>query len=116
MIIMVELKTLKEITPANDFDRNKFSVRNGHEKLYSESDLREFIIKWIKQIDKSIYNDPRLRDKCPYCGYNMNEKNNSQKVAQKFILKGIFNITEDDLRAAAMFPVKQEVKEKNKKG
>jgi hypothetical protein len=60
-------------------------------------ELQQEAIRYIKQIDRSIVHYPDMPN-CPHCDYNFNDKNNSQKLAQKFILMKFFDITEEDLR------------------
>ena len=83
----MELKTLKDLTSANDFDRNKFGVRNGCEKLYSEEVLRASAIEDIKELNKKIKNDTSL--------------DNYNKLGYEDIINYImdkFNISEEDLK------------------
>lgn len=42
------LKTVKDIPKANEFDRNKFSTREGHTELIDKKDLKQLAIKWVK--------------------------------------------------------------------
>ena len=83
-------KTLEEITPANEFHRNKFSVRNENAKLYEDKDLKQAAIEWVK--------------------YFQTEKERSKKYKSLYVISAIiydakirvlmefFNLTEDDLR------------------
>lgn len=61
-------------------------------------DLKRLGIKIIKRIDDSIINYPEFREKCCHCNYDMNDKNNSDKKAQIFIIKTIFDITDEDMK------------------
>ncbi len=84
---MTELKTLKDIPPANETDRNKFSTRQGITKLYCEEDLKKSAIEWIKAIEKG-FNSEELHIDC-----------NGNKGILSWI-KYIYNITEEDLMEA----------------
>lgn len=48
---MSEVKILKDLTPANNWDTVKFSVRHGIIKLYSDIILRKNAIEHIKEIE-----------------------------------------------------------------
>jgi len=44
-----ELKTLEDIEPANIFDRNKFSTREGYTKLVDKEIVKKEAIKWVQE-------------------------------------------------------------------
>lgn len=71
-------KTLNNIRKANEFDRNKFSVREGYKELIFRKDVKEEAIKWVKACEH--YGKTPLN--CPACRRTM-EMN---------------NITEEDLK------------------
>lgn len=89
---MDELKTLKDLTYADKFNRNKFSVRNNYEKLYSEKDLKSSAIKWIKKLEKDQKNNS-----CSQFGsfHDFEELNDYENVINW--IKHRYNITEKDL-------------------
>jgi len=45
---MTELKTVKDIKKADEFDRNKFSVREGFKELIDKGELKAEVINWVK--------------------------------------------------------------------
>ena len=78
------MKTLNEISPANNFDRNKFSVREGITELISKKELRQEALAWVKHLSKK---------KCFYCA---NEKENKEYLIGW--IKTFFNLSESDLK------------------
>ena len=84
-IKMNKLKTLKDIIPANEFDRNKFSVRQGIQKLYSEQELRQAAVEWIMEY-RNIYNNMLSED----------AKKDRFVLGKAEGLKEFFNISEDN--------------------
>ena len=96
---MDELKTLKDLPYADKFNRNKFSVRNNYEKLYSEKDLKSSAIKWIKKLEQSYFDEKKF-------GINNIDGKLLRRFGAEDILrlksiiswiKHIYNITEKDL-------------------
>jgi len=86
-----QLKTLNDLTPASEFHRNKFSVRNGQIKLYEDKDLRQAAIEWIKYIQR----EKEENNKKYKTFYVINTIIYDAKIR---VLMVFFNLTEDDLR------------------
>jgi len=84
-------KSLKEITPVNEFHRNKFSVRNENIKLYEDKDLKQAAIERVR-----YYYRKRIDCKRKY-GTLRPFACDIYRIKAEAIME-FFNLTEDDLR------------------
>ena len=60
-------------------------INERDEKLLKQK-VRDTIIKFLEIVDKMVIHYPDMPE-CPHCNYNFNDKNNSDKKAQLFILR-----------------------------
>jgi len=98
---MVELKTLKDIMPASEFHRNKFSVREGYAELVEKKDLRAEAIHWVKKFRKENHED--LGELYDLFGMDFVDSGYGEYANERYetviswIMK-FFGLTEEDLK------------------
>lgn len=94
------MKTLKDLWAADEFDRHKFSVRNGYKKLYSEDVLRNAAIEWLKcpDIFGAFLNSMTQEE---HHGFLEKTQGDDFLIIDEFFnwwIKYFFGIKEEDLR------------------
>ena len=94
------MKTLKDLKPFDQFDRNKFSVRQGIIELVSKEDLKQEAINWIKHIEEDIEEVRELQGKMIKNPLSKIVMGGLDEILDGQItwIKLFFDITEDDLK------------------